>query len=99
MVIVRVHTLEDELCSVEVEAGCTGRQLKEAIEEATNWVELVCTQCLALGVSAIRDDQVPCLRFVFWPCSPALRLVKGAYWKRRIKTRPFAYLQRKQFQL
>lgn len=58
MVLVRVHTLEDELCSVEVEAGCMGRQLKEAIEEATNWVELVCTQCLALGVSAIRDDQV-----------------------------------------
>lgn len=58
MVNVKVHTLEDELCSVEVEAGCTGRQLKEAIEEATNWVELVCTQCLALGVNAIRDDEV-----------------------------------------
>lgn len=55
---VKVHTLEAELCSVEVEAGCTGRQLKEAIEEATNCVELVCTQCLAFGVNAIHDDEV-----------------------------------------
>eukprot|EP00438_Fugacium_kawagutii_P007898 Skav203680 [mRNA] locus=scaffold259:96567:96761:+ [translate_table: standard] len=60
MVKVKVYTLETELCSVEVEPGCTGRQLKEAIEEATHYTELICTQCLALGLHAIRDDEVPC---------------------------------------
>jgi hypothetical protein len=99
MVNVKVHTLEDELCSVEVEAGCTGRQLKEAIEEATNWVELVCTQCLALGVNAMRDDEVPCFRSGLGVVPLVPRLAKGAYWKQRINTRPISHLHRKQFQL
>ena len=77
--IVKVHTLEDELYSVEVEVGCTGRHLKEAIEEATNWVELVCTQCLALGVNAIFDDEVPCFRFGLGIVSLVLNLAKGGY--------------------
>ena len=51
-------TLDSELlCSVEIEPGCTGRQLKEAIEEATEWMDLVCTQTLVLGVNTILDDE------------------------------------------
>ena len=88
---VKVHTLEDELCSVEVEAGCTGRHLKEAIEEATNWVEL--------GVNAIRDDEVPCFRSGLGVVPLVPKLAKGAYWKQRINTRPISHLHRKQFQL
>lgn len=59
MVKVNVLTLDSELlCSVEIEPGCTGRQLKEAIEEATEWMDLVCTQTLVLGVNTILDDEV-----------------------------------------
>ena len=47
-----------EICTVECEHGARGRQLKEAIEEATAWRELVCTQSLAIGMKVISDEEV-----------------------------------------
>lgn len=59
MVRLSVHGLDaQELCTVECEQGATGRQLKEAIEEATAWQELVCTQNLAIGTEVLSDNEV-----------------------------------------
>ena len=58
MVRLSVHGLDaQELCKVECEKGVLGRQLKEAIEEATAWQELVCTQSLAIGGQLIADHE------------------------------------------
>ncbi|CAJ1382535.1 unnamed protein product [Effrenium voratum] len=52
-----VYNLEKFICYVRCEGEWSGRRLKEAIEEASEWKELVCTQMLAIGHTFIQDDQ------------------------------------------
>ncbi|CAE7247961.1 unnamed protein product [Symbiodinium sp. CCMP2592] len=51
-----VYALDKQLCRIKTEPGWTGRELKEAIEEATAWDFLVCTQQLAVGTTLITHD-------------------------------------------
>ncbi|CAE7745956.1 unnamed protein product [Symbiodinium sp. CCMP2592] len=51
-----VYALDKHLCRIKTEPGWTGRELKEAIEEATGWDYLVCTQQLAVGTTLITHD-------------------------------------------
>ena len=48
-----VYALDKHLCRIKTEPGWTGRELKEAIEEATAWDFLVCVSSgfRGLGVS------------------------------------------------
>eukprot|EP00438_Fugacium_kawagutii_P035878 Skav204680 [mRNA] locus=scaffold1284:85078:86562:- [translate_table: standard] len=53
-----VYALSEHLCTVRCEQDWTGRQLKEAIEEATNYKELAGSQQLAVGTSFLFDSDV-----------------------------------------
>lgn len=53
-----VYALSEHLCTVKCEPDWTGQQLKEAIEEATNYKELVGSQQLAVGTSFLSDSDL-----------------------------------------
>ncbi|CAK9066260.1 Chaperone protein dnaJ 2, partial [Durusdinium trenchii] len=53
-----VYALSERLCKVSCDAAWTGRQLKEAIEEATDYRELIGSQHLAIGTRFLTDDEV-----------------------------------------